>query len=236
MKAIDEIEKWPEIGSRAGAVKSCVSLLSAVCGQPETVMERWLDLYYQVRHAQEKADVAARAAEMYRVSPEKDRFVEAAMKASVEKITKRLQEELKIPENGGQMTPDSAMYDEAASEPGLKQEPAPPPEKKAEKEDGKAKTEPEPPPENRVKRPGGKGKPRPQAVGNTISHDSAVFKRQVRDRLEAVRKKGVSAPEIVKAAPAGSVKESDVYMILQGYVIKIDIYRALDEALRHFEN
>ena len=111
-----------------------------------------------------------------------------------------------------------------------------PTEKDAAAAEPEPKPEPEPSPENQVKRQGGKGKPRPSQVGNTRGHDAAVFKRQVRDRLEALRKKGVSAPELVKAAPAGSVKESDIYMILQGHVIKIDIYRALDEALRHFEN
>ena len=172
-------------------------------------MERWLDLYYQVRHAQEKADAAARAAERLK---EAEPFLipgtlEAADAGRPLSVTAA---------SGGDSSPQGASQENA--------------------EDSEAKAEPEPPPEKPVKRPGGKGKPRPQAVGNTISHDSAVFKRQVRDRLEAVRKKGVSAPELVKAAPAGSVKESDIYMILQGYVIKIDIYRALDEALRHFEN
>ena len=174
-----------------------MSLLSAVCGQPDDVMERWLDLYYQVRHAQEKADSAARAAE---------RLIEMTQLEAVP---------VTAPPKG---------------EPRA-DEPAPLQEKDLPKEAPFQAAAPETP----VKRPGGKGTPRPSQVGNTRRHDAAVFKRQVRDRLEAVRKKGVSAPEIVKAAPAGSVKESDIYMILQGHVIKINIYRALDEALRHFE-
>lgn len=188
-------------------MKSCVSLLSAVCGQPETVMEHWLDLYYQVRRTQEKADAAARAAERLKEMAQLEAVLEPFQSAAL--ITSE--------EPGEQMAPASAVNDEAAAEP-------------------EAKPEPEPLRENRIKRPGGKGKSRPSSIGNTRGHDAAVFKRQVRDRLEALRKKGVSAPEIVKAAPDGSVKESDLYMILQGHVIKIDIYRALDEALRHFEN
>lgn len=203
MKAIDEFEKWPEIGSREGAVKSCVSLLSAVCGQPDDVMERWLDLYYQVRHAQEKADAAARAAE--RLKEAEPFIIPGTLEAVDTRATARVAPTEK---------------DEAADA-----------------EDGGAKAEPEVLRENRVKRPGGKGKPRPQAVGNTISHDAAVFKRQVRDRLEAVRKKGVSAPELVKAATtAGAFTANNIYEILEGQVLKIEIYRALDEALRHFEN
>ena len=207
-------------------MKSCVSLLSAVCGQPDDVMERWLDLYYQVRHAQEKADAAARAAERLK---EAEPFI---LPGTLEAVDTRATARVAPTEK-----------DEAADA-----EPEPLPETKAEKANpsqsaaptappkGEPSAEPEALRETRVKRPGGKGTPRPSQVGNTRSRDAAVFKRQVRDRLEAVRKKGVSAPEIVKAAPAGSVKESDIYMILQGHVIKIDIYRALDEALRHFEN
>ena len=226
-------------------MKSCVSLLSAVCGQPDDVMERWLDLYYQVRHAQEKADAAARAAAMYGISPDKDRFVEASLKASAEKITKRLLEELKIPEIGGPMkASDPTAKDEAAdagrplsvtAASGGDSSPQWASQESA--EDGEAKAEPEPLRENRVKRPGGKGKPRPQAVGNTISHDAADFKRHVRDRLEAVRKKGVSAPELIRTAPTGvALTANNIYEILEGKVLKIEIYRALDEALRHFEN
>ena len=51
----------PEIGTTAAAVKSCVSVLSAVTGQREETMERWLDLYYQVRRAHERAKEAIEA-------------------------------------------------------------------------------------------------------------------------------------------------------------------------------
>lgn len=51
----------PEIGTTAAAVESCVSVLSAVTGQREETMERWLDLYYQVRRAHERAKEAIEA-------------------------------------------------------------------------------------------------------------------------------------------------------------------------------
>lgn len=35
-------------------VQNCVSLLAAAVGQPEELLERWLELYYQVRKACEK--------------------------------------------------------------------------------------------------------------------------------------------------------------------------------------
>jgi len=226
VKAIDEFEKWPEIGSRAGAVKSCVSLLSSVCGQPADVMERWLDLYYQVRHAQEKADAAARAAERLR---EAEFVIPGTLAAFDTRATARVAPtEKDEAEDAGRPLSATAASGGGSSPQGASQESA---------EDGGAKAEPEVLRENRVKRPGGKGTPRPSQVGNTRSRDATVFKRQVRDRLEAVRKKGVSAPELVKAATtAGAFTANNIYEILEGKVLKIEIYRALDEALRHFEN
>ena len=224
-------------------MKSCVSLLSAVCGQPETVMERWLDLYYQVRHAQEKADAAARAAE--RLKEAEPFLIPGTLEAVDTRATARVAPTVKdqaAPELPPEKEAEKADPSQAlrASELGMSHaarasECSPQGASQENAEDGEAKAELEVLRENRVKRPGGKGTPRPSQIGNTRCRDAAVFKRQVRDRLEAVRKKGVSAPELVKAAPAGTVKESDIYMILQGHVIKIDIYRALDEALRHFE-
>ena len=190
-------------------------------------MERWLDLYYQVRHAQEKADAAARAAAMYGILPDKDRFVEASLKASAERITKRLREEIKIPENGGPMkaasqecrtlparqdaptekdeaasqgtaVPSQAAAEAAETRATARVAPTDNPGGSAEGREALLQPSPQaaalaaPPEETRetpVKRQGGKGKPRPSAIGNTSSHDAAVFKRQVRDRLEAARKR-----------------------------------------------
>ena len=222
------METGPEIGTTAAAVASCVSVLSAVTGQREEIMSYWLDLYYQVRCAHERAKAAIEAEAAAEVSKMgTKRFLEDSLKESAKRITARLQEELDVPETSAEAAEKlQALYQ--TDQISIPTKPAPLREK--------AQPEPDPPPKNRVGNPGGKGKPRPSRIGNTSGHDAAVFKRQVRDRLEAVRTKGVSTPEIIKAAPAGSMKESDIYMILQGHVIKIDIYRALDEALRHFEN
>lgn len=46
----------PEIGTPAAALESCVTLISAVTGQPETLMGYYLDLYYQVRSQAEAAE------------------------------------------------------------------------------------------------------------------------------------------------------------------------------------
>lgn len=48
-------EDRPAIGTPAAALESCVTLISAVTGQPETLMGYYLDLYYQVRSQAEAA-------------------------------------------------------------------------------------------------------------------------------------------------------------------------------------
>ena len=49
-------EDRPAIGTPAAALESCVTLISAVTGQPETLMGYYLDLYYQVRSQAEAAE------------------------------------------------------------------------------------------------------------------------------------------------------------------------------------
>ncbi len=46
---------------RDETVRNCVSLLAAAVGQPEELLERWLELYYRVRLACEKDAAAAPA-------------------------------------------------------------------------------------------------------------------------------------------------------------------------------
>jgi hypothetical protein len=48
----------PGIGTPESALRSCVTLIASVTGQPEALTEKYLDLYYQVRRAAE--DAAAR--------------------------------------------------------------------------------------------------------------------------------------------------------------------------------
>ncbi len=42
-------EELPPIGSSESAVRTAVNLIAGMAGQPEVLVERWLDLYYQVR-------------------------------------------------------------------------------------------------------------------------------------------------------------------------------------------
>ena len=46
-------EASPGIGTPESALRSCVTLIASVTGQPEALTERYLDLYYQTRRAAE---------------------------------------------------------------------------------------------------------------------------------------------------------------------------------------
>ena len=237
------MERWLDLYYQ---VRHAQEKADAVCGQPDDVMERWLDQYYQVRHAQENTVAAVRTVEKLKEAMERLKEAEPFLiPGTLEAVDTRAV---------ARAAP--TMKDEAA--------PEPPPEKKAEKaepsqsaeervapsqalrasspqgasqensEDDEAKSLPKDAPSQAA----APEKPvkRPSQIGNTRVHDAAVFKRQVRDRLEAARKNGVSAPEIIKAAPGGEVTPDRIYSMLEGRVLKIEVYRALDKALRHFEN
>ena len=60
----------PAIGTPAAALESCVTLISAVTGQPETLMGYYLDLYYQVRSQAEAAEADTSSAPAGAPSPQ----------------------------------------------------------------------------------------------------------------------------------------------------------------------
>ena len=56
----------PGIGTPKSALRSCVTLIASVTGQPEALTEKYLDLYYQVRRAAEITDCHTSAAALVR--------------------------------------------------------------------------------------------------------------------------------------------------------------------------
>jgi hypothetical protein len=58
MQTVDGGARLPELGTPEAAVQSCVNLLAMLFSQPVADVERYLDLYYQVRTAYERADGA----------------------------------------------------------------------------------------------------------------------------------------------------------------------------------
>lgn len=74
----------PDIGTPEAAVRSCVSLIASVTGQPEELTERYLDLYYQTRLNAEKAAELAKISEWWPAGlrPENLRPVDGPPRAS----------------------------------------------------------------------------------------------------------------------------------------------------------
>ncbi len=62
---------------------------------------------------------------------------------------------------------------------------------------------------------------------------AAKFKRDVRERLEALRKKNVSLRRIVDAS-GGAVSESEVLDVLQCAKVDYSVYKELDAAMKSF--
>lgn len=46
-------ESLPPVGTTESAVRTAVNLIAGMAGQPEALVERWLDLYYQCRRRDE---------------------------------------------------------------------------------------------------------------------------------------------------------------------------------------
>ena len=63
---------------------------------------------------------------------------------------------------------------------------------------------------------------------------AAKFKRDVRDRIEALRKHGVSLQSIIDAT-GGAVSMSEILDVLQAARVEYQVYRALDGGLRKLE-
>lgn len=45
----------PPVGTTESAVRTAVNLIAGMAGQPEVLVERWLDLYYQCRRRDEES-------------------------------------------------------------------------------------------------------------------------------------------------------------------------------------
>lgn len=198
---MEDNKTGPEIGTTAAAVKSCVSVLSAVTGQREDILAYWLDLYYQVRRTHENAKAAI----------ETDAYLMEAVKKPLQAVPFAAFDE--PPAGEKRQTEAEGLRREApaVAEDG---EPTPPREQEA-----------------KPKPTGGAGKPRPSQVGNTHGADAAAYKRDVRDRLLDLRKNGVTVGQIAEAGRGTGYTEGDIYAILEGKKIGVTVYRAIDAAL-----
>lgn len=73
-------------------------------------------------------------------------------------------------------------------------------------------------------------KRRSASYANTAARDAAVFKRAVRERFLTARQDGLATPQILEAAE-GRITEADVWKIIQGHNVAVDVYRELDRVL-----
>lgn len=64
---------------------------------------------------------------------------------------------------------------------------------------------------------------------------AAKFKRDVRDRIETLRKQGVSLQSIIDAT-GGAVSMSEILDVLQAARVEYSVYRELDAGLRKLDN
>jgi hypothetical protein len=64
---------------------------------------------------------------------------------------------------------------------------------------------------------------------------AAAEKRRIRERfIEARQKGGAPTPELLKASPA--LTEGDVWRIVNGHSVGIEVYRLLESALDQIED
>ena len=201
----------PALGTPEAAVRSCVSLLSMLFSQPEDAVAYYLDLYYQVRCAYERADgqtpqsQPAAATAPLTGEPGKGCHANAAAPARNDA------------ENGG--PPRASAPTESAKEGGEAEKTAPPPRKST-----LSGFEPV-----AVRNKGGAPK------GNTNGRAAAIEKRRIRERLLAMRAAGLTTPAIVKAAD-GAVTEDSVLAIIEAHPVPVAVYRVLDATLDGIES
>lgn len=96
----------------------------------------------------------------------------------------------------------------------------------------KAAAPEEPPEEIQVAQDAFEPVPPPVPTRGTAA---AKFKRDVRDRIEALRKQGVSLQSIIYAT-GGAVSMSKILDVLQAAKVEYSVYRELDAGMRKLEN
>ena len=227
-------------------MRSCVSLISGMSGQPEKVMAYWLDLYYQVRLLYEQP-----------TPPLRLRDVEACVGRMLDE---RLRGGADPPpaaptEDSGERiaTPACALVRNDGNPPVTARAPRQPPlGKGAEETAGRASPSPTEKAEAQINKPDAAGKPGPDLAGfepvevktagkkggapkgNTAAAQAAAEKRRIRDRLQRMRQNGISQAKILNAAE-GNVSQFQLSDILEGRVVPIVVYRILDAALDQIE-
>lgn len=234
---MDEQRPGPELGTPEAAVQSAVNLLAKATGINESRLAYYLDMYYQLRNTYEAAKAREQAREellnMYTVSP----LYPEPLRPMSKPEASETDEPLSVtsvstgdssPRRGSQERKDSPTTPSTAEAVPLPQSPQAAgggEEDEALRAKRLRALEAARKAAATVDR---KGEKNPNAM-------AAAEKRRIRERfIEARQKGGAPTAELVKACP--TLTEGDVWRIVNGHSVGIEIYRLLESTLDQIEN
>jgi len=196
----------PAIGTPAAALESCVTLISAVTGQPETLMGYYLDLYYQVRSQAEQAE--AREAD-----------------------TSSAPAGAPSPQGEGREKPkaDTSSAPAGADKPGVSRVPRA--SESSPQGEGKTKAKKKVDFEEVLASASAGAKMPPE---KKKSEPWGSVKREIRERFIALRAQGMTIAQTVNLS-GKKLTDGDVMNIMNGGKAEMKIYTALEDAMNKWE-
>lgn len=223
--------KTPELGTSEAAVRSCVSVIAAVTGQPEQIMAYWLDLYFQVRSAHERENAKPKPAEDPTILRRGDLYpVLRELMHDALKSAKHEEAKERLAKRAKQAKAETAK--QAAAEPMLPVIADPMALAAAAEKSGErcaraigAEAAPEghPDPAGETGDPG-------EAAEETKLRGWAVKKGLIRTRLLKARQQGATISQIVSASE-GTVKDEEILRILNAEKEPMEVYKRIEAAL-----
>lgn len=212
---MDENSPAPRLGTPEAAVQAAVNLIAKATGCAEGKLAYYLDMYYQLRVAYEDA----KGEEWAEAQLETFRFLEAYREPP------RTMNRPGAPETDEPLSVTSASTGDSSPQRGSQEREETPEAAETLRAKRLRALEAARKAAATMDR---KGEKNPNAM-------AAAEKRRIRERfMEARQKGGAPTPELLKASPA--LTEGDVWKIINGHHVGIDIYRALESALDQIEN
>ena len=207
----------PAIGTPAAALESCVTLISAVTGQPETLMGYYLDLYFQVRSQAEAAEARERLlADLMAVPGE------------LAPLTLETPEAPKADTSSAPAT-DTSSGAAAPDKPGVSRVPRA--SESSPQEEGKTKAKKKVDFEEVLASASAGAKMPPE---KKKAEPWGSVKREIRERFIALRAKGMTIPQTVNLS-GKKLTDGDVMNIMNGGKAEMKIYTALEDAMNKWE-
>ena len=236
----------PELGTRAAAVAAIESMMFRAIGAKDlepVQLRYWLDAYYQVRRAQEiaeRADGRSFAAFCADLIPKVQRGPLGAPAPTEETATPPHQSPAATASPRGEAKREEERRADVSAPPEQAdvsggQADAAETQQTAEEATSSVTADAVTP------SPQGEGRTRQRPVGWTDDFEpvelkksgaaeAAAYKREVLARLQEIRSRGVTVPQIVKVAE-GNITEDQVRAILEARRVPVAVYRVLSAAL-----